>query len=309
VPATITTSADGALRGITLLEVLISCGLLIVGLSTIAALLPAAGSRLTQATTEDRAAVLLANATAELFNRGLVAADSFPPAGTGSAARTLAMGKVLGRLSEFGSLPSGRSTADYFTAPSEDGRRRCGSARTFILEDVVVYDPPRYSDTPLNAFSRDASGPGTRKFREGICWGATLTPNSVPPTAGGKALLSIAVFKRETENETGQIEEGIPVVLTRNGSFYEADLVSTGALFRGCSWLLAIPPETSRSPRWFKIMSSWNWDTPGGPTTRMILRQQEEFEALTASAPAGATATVFVFEGIVRVDEQVVTLD
>jgi hypothetical protein len=308
-PATSTSSRDGDSRGITLLEVLISCGLLIVGLSTIAALLPAAGSRLTQATTEDRAAVLLANATAELFARGLVAADTFPAPGTTGTARTLAIGKVLGRLPTFGDLPSGRSAADYFIGPSEDGRRRCGSARTFILEDVLVYDPPRYSDTPLNAFHTDEAGPGPRKVREGICWGATLTPDSHPPAAGGRALVSIAVFKRESENEAGQLEEGIPVVLTRTGSFYEADLVSARSLFRGCSWLLAIPPDPSKSPSWFRIVSSWVWDTPSGRKTRLILRQQESFATLTGSASPGATATVFVFEGIVRVDEQIVTLN
>lgn len=303
------TAASRGPGGITLLEVLISCGLLIVGLSTMAAMLPAASSRLTQATTEDRAAVLLSNATAEMFNRGLVAADSFPSPAPASV-RTLALGKVLGRLPQFTGLPSGRPGSDYFTVPSDQARGRCGSVRTFVLEDGLIYEPPRYGETPVNAFERDEAGTGPRRFREGVCWGATLTPLTFPPKPGGTALLAIAVFKRESEAESpGQIDDGMPLVLTRVGSCYEAELSLAGSLLRGCSWVLAIPPNTSSSPRWFKIMSSWTWGSGSAKSTRVIMRNQEEFETLTGSAGAGSTATVFAFDGIVRVDEQTVTLE
>lgn len=294
--------------GITLLEVLVSCGLLIVGLTTIAALLPTAGFRLNEATTEDRAAVLLSNATAEILNRGLVAADSFTTTGT-TGGRTLTIGRVLGRLPAYGVLPSGRFAGDYFTGPSAAARRRSGSARTFLLEDGLAYDPPRYTDTPSNAFGRDAAGYGPRVFREGMCWGATLTPETMPPAPGVRAGLAIAIFKRGGAAEDGPFEEGMAVALTRIGGVYEADAAATGSLFRGCSWLLAIPPDTSRPPRWFRIMSSWNWQSSTGRARRLVMRNQEEFESLTGSAASGSTAIVFAFEGLVRVDEQVVTLN
>lgn len=316
-PATSTTAATrspGGITspaGITLLEVLISCGLLIMGLSTVAAMLPAAGTRLTQASTEDRAAVLLSNATAEIFNRGLVAAVAFPTSGTTAttAGRMLAIGKVLGLLPTYGTLPSGRPTSDYFAAPSTEGATRCGSQRTFVLEDVLAYGPSRSSDTPVNAFTRDAAGVGPRTVREGICWGATLTPATLPATAGGKAVLSIAIFKREGESPDGRLEEGLPLVLTRVGSCYEADALPADSLLRGCSWVLAIPPDPSRSPTWFQVMSSWNWSSSAGRKRRLILRNQGDFELLTGAAASGSKATVFAFEGIVRVDEQVVTLN
>lgn len=305
--------------GITLLEVLISCGLLVIGLSTIAALLPAAGSQLAQAVTEDRAAVLLSNATAEVFNRGLVSADVFP-ASSGTA-RTLALGKVVGLLPAFDD-PVIRS---HFTPPSDEGRRRCGSERTFVLEDVLVYDPPLYSDSPMNAFFRDGNRTGPRKFRPEICWGATLRPNTAAPAPGDRATLSIVVFKREGDAASGQMADAVPIVLTKVGSFYESDLTPTGALLRGCSWLLAIPRSTTEdSPGWYKIMSSWRWEVcrlcngkgcPAcgndgrKPTTRIILSNQQGFAELTGSTADGATATVFAFEGILRVDDQVVTLN
>lgn len=302
-------------RGITLLEVLISCGLLIVGLSSIAALLPVASSRLSQATTEDRAATLLTNATAEILARGIAAADSFPSNLSGGGTRTLAIGRVIGELPGCGGLPSGRQAGEYFTGPSDEGRKRCGSGRTFVLEDVVKYDPPRYSDTPTNAFTSDGAGYGPRRFQEGMCWGATLTPVSLPPTSGGEAILSVAVFKRGGENEDGTFAAGVPVVLTRLESLYEADLIESGSLLRHCSWLLAIPPDASLAPRWFRIMSSWPWTNaatdprPGLRVTRVVLRGQEDFAKLTGTEQPGASATVFAFDGILKVDEQRVTLN
>lgn len=296
--------------GITLLEVLISCGLLIVGLSAIAALLPAAGSQLTQATTEDRAAILLSNASADIFNRGLLSADSFPAAMPTSAA--LVFGRVLERLPDFGALPAGRSAGESFATLSAAARKRCGPERTFALEDAVVYEPTVYSATPTSTFLADTAGLGPRAYREGLCWGATLSSGTVAPAAGGKAVLSIVVFKRWSKSQSSSLDEAVPVVLKRVGSFYEADFVSSDSLLSGCSWLLAIPAAANGSPRWFRVMSSWSWGTGVGQTRRIVLRNQDDqdgFAALTGTGVSGATATVFAFDGIVRVDEKVVTLD
>ena len=68
--------------GLSLLEVLVAGGILAVGLASVSALLPAASARLGQATQQDRAGVLAANARAECVNRGLVAADIFSSATT-----------------------------------------------------------------------------------------------------------------------------------------------------------------------------------------------------------------------------------
>lgn len=295
-------------RGITLLEVLISCGLLVVGLSAIAALLPASGSRLTQATTEDRAAVLLSNAAAEIVNRSLIAADAFP---TNGSAPTLAFGKVLERLPTLGSLPSGGPASGIFSGLSAAAQKRCGSWRTFVLEDVLAYAETQTADTPTNSFTTDGAGLGPREFRDGLCWGATLAPRTRPVAPGGKAVLSLVVFKRADKSVSGAAYEPLPVVLTRVGSVYEADVFTddNDALLRGCTWVLALPAGATDSARWFRVMSSWNWQTPTGQRKRVVLHDQAEFEQLTNSAASGAAATVFAFEGIVRVDEKSLTLD
>lgn len=302
--------------GITLLEVLISCALLLVGLTAMAAMLPAAGSRLSQASIEDRAAVLLANAFGEMFNRGLVAADIFPasPVVGGSAKPVVTIGRILGGLPELGDLPSGGVAADYFIAPSEKGLTRCGTPRTFLLEDGLVFSPASGSDGLTNSFLGAAGAAGPRRFREGVCWGATLAPESFPPRAGQPATLSIAIFKRD--GSAGQSRAGtsqvVPLVLRRFKNFYESDITPNGSLLRACSWVLAMPTTSGTSsapPTWFKIVSSWTWRTPQARTTRLIVGDQGAFATLTSSTATDSTALVLAFEDLVRVDVQTVTLN
>ena len=58
-------------NGITLMEVLIAIGILAVGLSSVAALLPAAGSQAKKAVIADRAASMAENALADAVTVGL----------------------------------------------------------------------------------------------------------------------------------------------------------------------------------------------------------------------------------------------
>jgi hypothetical protein len=289
-------------RGITLLEVLIACGLLVVGLSTVASILPAAGSRLAQASLEDRAVVLASNALAEVTNRELVAADCFPAGvgGVASPGRTLTIGAVLGQLPSFGELSPGRNAAATFSALSDEGRKRCGSPRTFFLEDEIAFEPSSIASTPTNVFTTDALGLGPRQTRQRMCWGATLTPKVFPPAAGGMAVLTIAVFKRAGD--------GLPLTLKRTNSFYEVDDAPPGALLRACAWLLALGSDTTKPPRWFQVMSSWTPASQASSKVHLILKDQEGFAEVTGAGAPGTTATVIAFEGLVRVEDCLVTL-
>lgn len=64
-------------RGITLLEVLIAAGVLVVGLTSVLAIIPAAGSLFGEASMSDRAAALASNAAADMRFRGLFQASDF----------------------------------------------------------------------------------------------------------------------------------------------------------------------------------------------------------------------------------------
>lgn len=300
-------------RGITLLEVLIACGLLVIGLSTMAALLPASSARLAQASLADRAGVLASNALADSANRCLVAVDTFPTVSSTNplAGRTLAIGSLLGQLPGFGVLPSGRNANEYFTGPSDEGLRRCGSPRTFLLEDELQYGPsPSVASAPSNAFSSSSDGStGPRQVRDGVCWGATITPQLVPPAVGGAAVLAIAVFKRSGTITSEEMKDAMPVGVTRTNSFYEADVLASGPLLRPCTWVLAIPASPSTAPRWFQVTSSWTFEPPAAQTTRLIFRNQQDFEAATGTGSTGSKATVLAFEDLLRVDEHLVTLN
>jgi len=161
-----------ATRGITLLEVLIACGLLIIGLSTMAAILPLAGFRLAQASLEDRASVLASNALAEVMNRGLAARDVFPQ----TQALTTTFGAVLRHLPTFGRTPHGPDASTYFASASTAASIRSGSPRTFFLEDDLRFTRSETTGKPMNTFASMADGTmGPRAFRQRECWGATLT--------------------------------------------------------------------------------------------------------------------------------------
>ena len=56
-------------EGFTILEVLISAGIMVGGLACVASLLPAAAQRMSQAVSEDRAGTLAANAYADITAR------------------------------------------------------------------------------------------------------------------------------------------------------------------------------------------------------------------------------------------------
>ena len=172
--------------GLSLLEVLVAGGILVVGLSSVAALLPAAGLRLSQASQEDRAGIMAANARAEVANRGLAAAVVFADAN-----RACAIGQVATALVSNTSGTGWQTTTGTASAVLA---QRIDARRGFVLEDELVYRPPTAADTPLNTFVN--SGTGSREYKEAISWGATLVPDAFPAAAGGGATLGIAVFKK-----------------------------------------------------------------------------------------------------------------
>lgn len=294
-------------EGITLLEVLISCGILVIGLTSLSAMLAAAGVRLTQATIEDRAAVAATNALAEVKNRGLAAASAF-----GGRKAVLVFGNVIEALADL----NGQSP--WFSRPSTSVSARCGSPRTFQLEDDLMYESGQLMGSLANAFTSQNQTVAIRAFRPGVCWGATLTcfPHAVgnAADAGGEAVegasaeLAVAVFKRAADQTSMRA-----VTLTKcdDGLSYEylADVGSPEPPLRACSWVMAIPADTSATPRWFRIRASWTMEPLASNLPRVILDDKEEFETLTASANATNTASVIVFDGLVRLDKHTVILD
>jgi len=272
-------------RGITLLEVLIACGVLVLGLASVAALLPAAGSRLGQATIEDRGGVLAANARAEVQLRRLLSADLFSMPDGSFSNRTIAFGKVLEQVPAL--------AAQQIITPTPQVLLQRISERGFLLEDNLLFQPPTTAETPLNSFAD-----GRREFKEELCWGATIAPskpNTTGATRGAPAVLSIAVFREGSEARRIQL---VPA----SADLYRTEPFDPGLLkshLRGCSYVLAMPMRPDQSPRWFRITSSWI--TNG---VAYVAFADPGFRPFAGNTPA-----VIGFDKLVRVDQYSVTLE
>jgi hypothetical protein len=281
----------------TLMEVLIACGILVLGLSSIAALLPAAGSRLGQANLEDRAGTLAANAYTDVMTRGLAAADLFSNHET-----SIAFGQ--------GSSAVTAIQPDHFAAPTARLAERIDPQRGFLLEDEILYSPPMTSATPVNEFLE-----GRRSFKEAICWGATLVPDAFPADAkdlpGTRARLSIAVFRKPPEPSL------IPLAAV-NGVYRmnPANEPVMKKFLRSCSYVLVMPTAANIGPRWFRVTASWI--APINPDTKQRSDDNcyvvfdditgPDGEKISINDFAGAAPTVIGFDGIVRLDEYNVIL-
>lgn len=256
--------------GLSLLEVLIACGVLALGLGGVAALLPAAGQRFGAAIVADRARFVAANGHAEMLNRGLASAAACP-----GNARAFVFGPPA--------LVGAASAAPTVVAAGSLGG--IDAERFFVAEDDVVFND--LPGGPRNAF--DENGLGPRKYRDSIVWGATIVPVSTPAQPGTAAVLSIVVLRRSGEPKS------ISLVRNADGTYQcpEADRLQR---LNGCSSVLVVAGGVNGPPpAWVSVRASW----PGSVAL--------DTEAL-APAWQGQSLVVIGFQGVVRVEHHLVTL-
>jgi hypothetical protein len=157
----------GCPAGITLLEVLISIGILAVGLGGVVALMPAAQSQANRAVVLDRAAVLAANALADAATFGLlrdgtavisVAATAVAPVIVDPAA--VGPYLLLGSGGSGGFAPVAQISAAGVAAPAAAGFAPPAVLRlvTELRDDLTLRDPPGPDDLPLNMLVDGARG-------------------------------------------------------------------------------------------------------------------------------------------------------
>lgn len=172
-------------RGITLLEVLISLGILSVGLASVVALIPAGGSQAKKAMIEDRRGAMAAAAMADLVTRGMldqskwnspVPAAPFlidPVGGGGFAVPGLNPVTITG-------ITSSVVADEVFRSP-----------------DDLVYIVPDNEDDP--ALPKYFAGASKRMTEGNFSWLATLVP---VPTGGPFYRLSVVEFHRRPIPQT-----------------------------------------------------------------------------------------------------------
>lgn len=325
----------------TLLEVLVACGILVVALSSIAAILPAAASRLAEATATDRAAAMTSIAFSELSSRGLADRAMFPNAAS-PAAIVLGEGlsaTVLTTVTNSGyaglRVFSGVLTASGTAATTGTGTLSRGgvailtqpnwptfniavdSSRGFAIEDDVRYVSGTAGPMPMNQFFTGTSGSTHfRQFASGVCWGAVLSPEPWGTTAGAASAIraSIAVFRKPPIAVAMSLRQQVPGLFVTGT--WPAAIQRTR--LRPCSAVLALPDPTLAladqfPPQWFRIRSSW----VSGTDSRTTLDAMTSGSAvasvifdrtLPTSMLSSGSLTILTFDSLLSTDQRILPI-
>ena len=286
-------------RGITLMEVLISLGILSVGLASVVALIPAGGSQAKLSVIEDRRAALGYAAMADAINRGILnpARWSSIPA-TPYAIAIDPLGQDLPGTPGVPRFPASITliTIAGIAAGSADAEA------VFRSADDLVYDTSQSEDDP--AIPKYFPSTSRRLSEGNFSWLATL----LPETAGGSTQyyrLSVVCFYRRAN----------PPDLTSN----PATTIFTGSQADASSFefLCTLSDDDFRSlfPRGTAVLLS---NAGATPVWRHVLMASPTRTAGTVTAvelildrpiPGASATTLHSFQGAIGVTEKVVTLE
>jgi type II secretory pathway pseudopilin PulG len=207
-------------RGITLLEVLISVGILAIGLSSVLSLIPVGKAEVGKAVIIDRSVVMARNAMADAVTFGYTRPASFVTAND-AAATVVFDPTVRDQTQSLATQVNGPDVVTSGTLKAVGVWASPGSVTPAALavglmfaqgRDDLTFTAASADDPPLNVIVN-----GVRAFQgRTTCLAAlSLADTDIPPLAPGKrAVLSIVVFHNRDINEP----------------FLSASLSSTGLL-------------------------------------------------------------------------------
>jgi hypothetical protein len=280
-------STTRARHGITLLEVLISLGILTIGLASVAALIPAGRSQAIKATIYDRGSTLAANAAADLISRGFLRTEKLVP----TSASTFS-----NRLLIYDPLFDGIwGPADTFVTLRDDAATSASSGTElavlpkgttgilpviadilFRSEDDPIYGVPEADPDapPQPGWSTDTGGSianGRRGFDGTYSYLVALETGELNPPfwlSGRQATMTIVVFHRRDPSAppfalvpdgAGLWVEpdpaGSPVILPDGDTI--RDVVKPGSMVLWGNYSVT-PPEF----RWFRTLIVMDQSTP-----------------------------------------------
>ncbi len=273
--------------GITLMEVLISLGILSVGLASVVALIPAGGSQAKLAVIEDRRASLSASALADAINRGILNPNlwSTAPAEPYSIA-----------VDPLGSAAFPSSMTSITLSGVGPGT---AADAVFRWADDVVYDSSQTEDDP--PIPRYLQGTTLRLSEGRFSWMATLTPDANGGASSQYYKLSVVTFyNRAIPPDTATPVFSNVTMPDSSSAQVPCSLSSETfrALFpRNTVVLLSAP---SQRPVWRKVLMAQPTESAGTVTN----------VDLALDRPLDFTATtVHTYQGAIGVAEQTVMLE
>jgi hypothetical protein len=176
--------------GISLLEVLISIGILAVGLTSVLSFIPAGHSMAKTSLVTDQAAIVAANTLEDLVTEGYLRVDSLSgitspvvidPFGAGTWPASLGFAPAVLRQNGVFSVPTTLSPDRVFPATAYLARSR----------DDVIFNVP---DSDAVDVTNSLVG-GVRPYRGNFSWVAMISrPGGGSLTAGDEATLTVVVF-------------------------------------------------------------------------------------------------------------------
>lgn len=238
-------------RAITLLEVLISLGILSVGLASVLALIPAGGSQTQRALVEDRRGAMATAAFADAINHGVLQPPKWSPALTPPyycIFDPVGNGSFTAKLDD-GTQPFKAVDLDGFPAGS------VAAHDAFRLHDDLTFAAGATEDAPpLPRFLQGAAGPARRLSDGAFSWLATVAPET---NGGARYVLSIVQFHRRPALPSADVNPA-----TRASSAFTAFTLAnpiTEELFRdffpvGGAVLLTNPTASTPIFEWRRIL-------------------------------------------------------
>jgi hypothetical protein len=295
VPAALFAGSHNRRAGITLMEVLMSIGILSIGLASVVALIPAGGSQAKKAVIEDRRGALGANTIADVVNYGML-----NPA-TWSMIPTAPYRLVIDPLGN-GSFPSAAGltaiSVSNIAAGSNVANLVFSAADDLVyVDDATKADPTTYPPVPKR------TSDNARRLSEGdYSWLATLVPSGMASPSQFYTLSVVEFYRRPppsvavSANISGSF--GATSSLTLNLSSLNLDADTFRRLFPTGGVLLFTDNSTVHAWRRIQLAAP---TLSGDVVTTVNL-------VLDRNTPAGVT-DVYAFEGTVGVIDRGVQLE
>jgi hypothetical protein len=283
-------------RGISLLEVLISIGILSVGLASVLAVLPAGGSQAKKAMIEDRRSALAASALADCVNRGFLnpvkwAGATLPPIVIDP------FGVNTTVVSGSARFPVGLVPVSVTTTIDD----------VFIGgDDLSIQTPEEETATPTQRVTTS----GKRLSEGRFTWLATL----VPMTAGSVTTTSffrlsvVEFYQRPIDSERGNSARVFPATFLGPSSTILNPSVNRDDFKKFFAKGSAVLATNGTAFRWLRILMASPTENAAGTITAVDLELDQDVTASTNPLPFTPNQ-IYTYAGSVGVAEQIVRLE